>query len=160
MGYSRARTRPLGAGGTIPDAHRAGAVFLTSAAGLLHWYLQAEIDMVHASADPLGQGRTPVVLRIPKPPGCNVDSIGTREAGARAYRCTTGVDADKIEVFDGERWHALGADIDATAIARIAYEDDGYFSSDYPLVPRGADVSRTATRNPTMQDVRCEVLRW
>lgn len=124
--------------------HLRGAIFLTSPDGVFFWYTNSEEAMIHVSDDPQADGYTPVVLRVPEPEhGCAYDELGTDDANAPAFRCVTSIPASKIELWDGEHWLPISQyqRLDTSS----SYDEDGYFSGDYPLLPEWRDMQKKAT---------------
>lgn len=110
-GIASAGLRPRMArsiGAASYDAHASKGVFLTEADGVSFWYSRAEAFAEHNSDNPMEDGLVPVVLQI-DPAGFTMeelsdDELGSRDAFAGAYIHPTGIEAEHIDVWDGEGW--------------------------------------------------------
>lgn len=140
---------PAVMGAFVPGEHLEGAIFLTSADGLFYWYTNAEEATV--LEEPRWEtGYTPVVLRTPEPIGCAYDEVGTFDADAPAFRCETKISPTKLEVWDGEQW--LPVKKYKQMDTSIAYEEDDYFSADYPLMPEWRDLYKNNPQDTPVFD--------
>ena len=97
-----------GSGGIAPAgyaAHARGRLFATGARGVLFWFGRSEDHASDRSDNPIGDGYTPVVLRLPDYRRRSEDDLGTRDAFAPAYIMRRGrVAPTLIDLWDGRRW--------------------------------------------------------
>lgn len=96
-----------GIGGAVYDTHRQGAVFLTEADGVHFWAERAEAWGQSQSDNLYEDELVPVLLRVDEDyfedfdAECVEDAIGTRDAHADAFKCTTAIDPDDLELWAG-----------------------------------------------------------
>jgi hypothetical protein len=130
-------------GGASYDAHRRGAIFLTSADGIGFWAEKAEQWAEQGSENAYEDGLVPVVLRVNIDPDelCEIDELGTADAKADAYRCETEVEPEYLEVWDGDDWLPIEDynDVDTRLAFDFEETDDGdelvWFVAESPLIP-------------------------
>jgi hypothetical protein len=92
----------LGKGGYA--GHSNGKLFLTEEAGAEYWYGKAEDAANAESDDPLVEGYTPIVLRVPMPKGLRPDESGSDDSGHAAWYATKGIAPARIEAWTGGMW--------------------------------------------------------
>lgn len=124
--------RPPAIGGASYEAHRQGAIFLTEESGVPYWYARAEQWAHHSSDNALEDGLIPVVLRVRLRRKCEVDGLGTKDAGHEAYKCFETIPPKRIQVWNGEAWSD-----DLEVEPSLAVDDEGFFLQDWenPLLP-------------------------
>ena len=123
-----------GIGGSAYDAHRRGAIFLTEADGVFFWATRAEEWTESRSDDIEGDGLAPVLLRVEASKVerfCEDDELGSRDARSDAYRCTTTISPDDLEVWAGVDDEGEWVDVDD--YGEIPYDDAFETDSDGDL---------------------------
>jgi len=136
--------QPRSIGSGAYDSHRGGRVFATEQDGVFFWYARAEEWAEHNSDDLLEDELVPVVLRFSDGFAESEDEEGTRDARAQAW-IVSEIPPEEIEVWDGEGWSTLDAELDIES-ALVDLNDDESdpwwtfsHSHENPLLPSSED---------------------